>query len=256
MKHNKTKYFLIPGLMVLLVSSFVSCKKFLEEKQVSSLTQDYFNNESGLNSLINGLYVYARVKHEWEANGARLIEPETDAYMTATPANAQMTSGVYGSDVSSIATGNVTNWLGSANSSYVPMGAYPHINNCNIALDVIDNGMPLAILDTSATAHMPDCLEMPYRPEIAGAGLPDERAHTYRLGGLTCLACDVIGDYSFDQALQVGQKLVFLDMSHYTMVKTSNFNGVRLPSIALRHPDGRYELVKRFGYETYRDRLS
>jgi hypothetical protein len=142
MKHNNAKYFLIPGLFFLLIGSFVSCKKFLEEKQVSSLTQDYFNNESGLNSLINGLYVYARVKHEWEANGARLIEPETDAYMTATPANAQMTSAVYGSDVSSIAVNNVLNMLGSANSNYAPMGSYPHINNCNIALDVIDNGKP------------------------------------------------------------------------------------------------------------------
>lgn len=142
MKQNMKKYILIAGLVVLIITSFVSCKKFLDEKQVSSLTQDYYNNESGLNSLINGLYVYARVKHEWEVNGARLIEPETDAYMTATPANAQMTSGVYGSDVSSIAANNVNNFLGSANSNYAPMGAYPHINNCNIALDIIDNGKP------------------------------------------------------------------------------------------------------------------
>jgi carboxynorspermidine decarboxylase len=124
-------------------------------------------------------------------------------------------------------------------------------------LDVIDNGMKLAILDTSATAHMPDCLEMPYRPEIVGAGLPKERAHTYRLGGLTCLAGDVIGDYSFDRELQIGQKLVFLDMTHYTMVKTSNFNGVRLPSICSHDPaTGRVTVHRRFGYESYRDRLS
>jgi hypothetical protein len=142
MKYTKNKYFLITALMVMIITSLVSCKKFLTEKQVSSLTQDYYNNESGLNSLINGLYVYARVKHEWEANGARLIEPETDAYMTATPANAQMTSATYGTDVSAIATNNVTNFLGSANSNYAPMGGYPHINNCNIALDVIDNGKP------------------------------------------------------------------------------------------------------------------
>jgi carboxynorspermidine decarboxylase len=122
-------------------------------------------------------------------------------------------------------------------------------------LDVLHNGMPLAILDTSATAHMPDTLEMPYRPDIVGAGLPGEKPHTYRLGGLTCLAGDVIGDYSFDHKLTVGQRIVLLDMSHYTMVKTSTFNGVRLPSIALRHPDDRYELIKRFGYESYRDRL-
>jgi carboxynorspermidine decarboxylase len=122
-------------------------------------------------------------------------------------------------------------------------------------LDIVHNGLPIAILDTSATAHMPDTLEMPYRPEIVGAGTPGEKAHTYRLGGLTCLAGDVIGDYSFDHRLQVGERIVLLDMSHYTMVKTSNFNGVRLPSIVLRHPDDRYELVKRFGYESYSERL-
>jgi carboxynorspermidine decarboxylase len=122
-------------------------------------------------------------------------------------------------------------------------------------LDVMHNGMPLAILDTSATAHMPDTLEMPYRPDIVDAGNPGEKKFTYRLGGLTCLAGDVIGDYSFDHELTVGERLVLLDMSHYTMVKTSTFNGVRLPSIALRHADDRYELVKRFGYESYRDRL-
>ena len=122
-------------------------------------------------------------------------------------------------------------------------------------LDVVENGMRLAILDTSATAHMPDTLEMPYRPDIVGAGKPAEKQFTYRLGGLTCLAGDVIGDYSFDHELQIGERIVLLDMSHYTLVKTSNFNGVRLPSIALRHADDRYELVKRFGYESYRDRL-
>lgn len=122
-------------------------------------------------------------------------------------------------------------------------------------LDVVTNGVRTAILDTSATAHMPDTLEMPYRPEIVGADEPGKKAFTYRLGGLTCLAGDVIGDYSFDHELAVGERLVFLDMSHYTVVKTSNFNGVRLPSIALRHADDRYELVKRFGYESYRDRL-
>lgn len=122
-------------------------------------------------------------------------------------------------------------------------------------LDIVRNGMEIAILDTSATAHMPDTLEMPYRPEIVGAGEPGEKAHTYRLGGLTCLAGDVIGDYSFDHRLAVGERIVLLDMSHYTLVKTSNFNGVRLPSIALRHAGDRYELIKRFGYESYRDRL-
>ncbi|HEX6241887.1 MAG TPA: carboxynorspermidine decarboxylase [Polyangiales bacterium] len=122
-------------------------------------------------------------------------------------------------------------------------------------LDIVQNGTRIAILDTSATAHMPDTLEMPYRPDIVGADLPGKLPFTYRLGGLTCLAGDVIGDYSFDHELRVGERLVFLDMSHYTLVKTTTFNGVRLPSIALRHADHRYELVKRFGYESYRDRL-
>lgn len=123
-------------------------------------------------------------------------------------------------------------------------------------LDTIDNGMPIAILDTSATAHMPDVLEMPYRPVIIDAGDPGERAHTYRLGGLTCLAGDVIGDYSFDRPLQPGDKLVFLDMAHYTMVKTTTFNGVRLPSIATHDPATKTITVhRRFGYRDYRDRL-
>jgi carboxynorspermidine decarboxylase len=124
-------------------------------------------------------------------------------------------------------------------------------------LDVFDNGMPLAILDTSATAHMPDVLEMPYRPVIVGAGEPGEKAVTYRLGGLTCLAGDVIGDYSFDRPLAIGDKLVFLDMAHYTMVKNTMFNGVRLPSIATHDPaTGEVHVSRRFGYRDYRDRLS
>jgi carboxynorspermidine decarboxylase len=123
-------------------------------------------------------------------------------------------------------------------------------------LDIVDNGMKIAILDTSATAHMPDTLEMPYRPDIIGAAEPGVHAHTYRLGGLTCLAGDIVGDYSFERPLEVGDKLVFLDMSHYTMVKTSNFNGVRLPDIAVREPSGTIRVIKRFGYDSYRDRLS
>ncbi len=124
-------------------------------------------------------------------------------------------------------------------------------------LDVIENGMPIAILDTSATAHMPDVLEMPYRPVIVGAGEPGAGAITYRLGGLSCLAGDVIGDYSFDAPLAIGQKLVFLDMAHYTMVKTTTFNGVRLPSIATHDPaTGAIHVTRRFGYRDYRDRLS
>jgi carboxynorspermidine decarboxylase len=117
--------------------------------------------------------------------------------------------------------------------------------------------MDIAILDTSATAHMPDVLEMPYRPVIVGGADPGAKPHTYRLGGMTCLAGDVIGDYSFDRPLQIGDKLVFLDMAHYTMVKTTTFNGVRLPSIATHDPATKQITVhRRFGYRDYRDRLS
>jgi carboxynorspermidine decarboxylase len=124
-------------------------------------------------------------------------------------------------------------------------------------MDVIENGMPIAILDTSATAHMPDVLEMPYRPMILGGEHPGVHPHTYRLGGMTCLAGDVIGDYSFAQPLQLGDRLVFLDMAHYTMVKTTTFNGVRLPSIATHDPaTGVITVSRRFGYREYRDRLS
>jgi carboxynorspermidine decarboxylase len=124
-------------------------------------------------------------------------------------------------------------------------------------LDTFHNDVDIAVLDTSATAHMPDVLEMPYRPVIVGASAPGEKAHTYRLGGLTCLAGDVIGDYSFDRPLAPGDKLVFLDMTHYTMVKNTTFNGVRLPSIATHDPaTGRIVVSRRFGYRDYRDRLS
>jgi hypothetical protein len=128
---------------ILLVASVISCKDFLDEKQVSTLTQDYYNNEAGLESLIKGLYVYARVKHEWDANGAKLVNCETDQYMhaAANSAFAKCNSSAYGTDVSSIAA-NLTNFIGSANSSYAPMGAYPHINNCNIALDQLERVKP------------------------------------------------------------------------------------------------------------------
>lgn len=122
-------------------------------------------------------------------------------------------------------------------------------------IDLVENGMPIAVLDLSATAHMPDVLEMPYRPVIEGGGEPGERAHTYRLGGPTCLAGDVIGDYSFDEPLRIGAQLLFHDMSHYTMVKTTTFNGVPLPSIALLEEDGEIGSVRHFGYEEYRNRL-
>jgi carboxynorspermidine decarboxylase len=125
-------------------------------------------------------------------------------------------------------------------------------------VDVFSDQEPRqVILDTSATAHMPDTLEMPYRPGVHGGGDPGEKAHTYTLGGVTCLSGDVIGDWSFDQPLREGDKLVFLDMSHYTMVKTTTFNGVPLPSIALFHPEfNRVQVVQSFGYDSYRCRLS
>ena len=124
-------------------------------------------------------------------------------------------------------------------------------------LDTPRTEIPTAILDTSITCHMPDCLEMPYRPEIVGAGMPGEKPHTYRLGGLSCLAGDVAGDYSFDAPLEPGQRLVFLDMAHYTMVKTTTFNGVPLPDIVVWEDElGEARIIKRFGYEDYRDRLS
>jgi carboxynorspermidine decarboxylase len=123
-------------------------------------------------------------------------------------------------------------------------------------LDLGWNGIDQAILDTSATCHMPDVIEMPYRPVISGAGDSGALAHTYRLGGQTCLAGDVIGDYSFDDPLQIGQRLVFEDMAYYTMVKTSTFNGINLPSIAIWNSDSdELRIVRRFGYEDFRSRL-
>lgn len=124
-------------------------------------------------------------------------------------------------------------------------------------LDITWNTIAQAILDTSATCHMPDVLEMPYRADILGAGLPDELPHTYRLGGMTCLAGDVIGDYSFAQPLYVGQRLLFDDMAHYTMVKTTTFNGINLPAIAVW--DSRTDdlvVIREFGYNDFKQRLS
>jgi len=123
-------------------------------------------------------------------------------------------------------------------------------------LDIIENGKQLAILDTSAACHMPDVLEMPYRPQIIGAGEGGEKPYTYRLGGPTCLAGDVIGDYSFDQPLAPGDRLVFTDMAHYTMVKNNTFNGIGLPSIALSDLSGQTRVIKRFGYDDFKGRLS
>lgn len=122
-------------------------------------------------------------------------------------------------------------------------------------LDIVENGMQVAILDASAACHMPDVLEMPYRPEIVGAGKPGEFAHTYRLGGGTCLAGDVVGDYSFPEPLRPGDRLVFCDMAHYTMVKTNTFNGVNLPSIALFSEKEGIRVVRQFGYSDFVSRL-
>lgn len=123
-------------------------------------------------------------------------------------------------------------------------------------LDLIEADMPMAILDTAVPAHMPDVLEMPYRPHIVGSGVPFQKPYTYRLGGLSCLAGDVAGEYSFDTPLQLGQRLVFTDMAHYSMVKTNTFNGIGLPSIYTFHPDHGLRLVRRFGYEDFKCRLS
>lgn len=125
-------------------------------------------------------------------------------------------------------------------------------------LDIVDGTpYPTAILDTSATAHMPDVLEMPYRPVILGGAEVGEKPHAIRLGGLTCLAGDVIGDWAFDEPLSIGDRLVFTDMAHYTNVKSTTFNGVRLPSLATFEPDtDEIHLVREFGYEDYKSRLS
>jgi carboxynorspermidine decarboxylase len=123
-------------------------------------------------------------------------------------------------------------------------------------LDIVDNEMPIAILDTSAACHMTDVLEMPYRPAILGAGQPGEYPCTYRLGGLSCLAGDVIGDYSFRHPLKPGDRLVFGDMAHYTMVKNNMFNGVNLPAIVLFNAAEGAKVIRQFDYDDYRRRLS
>lgn len=122
-------------------------------------------------------------------------------------------------------------------------------------LDVLKNGMELAIVDASAACHMPDVLEMPYRPNIIGAGMPNEKPYTYRLGAPTCLAGDVIGDYSFDKPLTTGDRLIFCDMAIYSMVKNNTFNGMPLPAIVWRDKNGTCRTVKSFGYEDFKSRL-
>ena len=124
-------------------------------------------------------------------------------------------------------------------------------------LDIVENhGVTTLILDASAACHMPDVLEMPYRPPLKDSGEPGEKAYTYRLSSYTCLAGDIIGDYSFDRELKLGDTLYFEDMAIYSMVKNNTFNGIGLPDIVLRKKDGECELVKRFGYEDFKSRLS
>lgn len=142
---------------------------------------------------------------------------------------------------------------------YIEPGEAVALNTGFLVSSVIDtmkNGIDIAILDTSAACHMPDVLEMPYRPEVIGGALPGQKSYTYRLAGPTCLAGDIIGDYSFDAPLCAGDKLAFCDMAHYTMVKNNTFNGMPLPAIAIHRLDGQNEIVRRFGFEDFEMRLS
>jgi len=122
-------------------------------------------------------------------------------------------------------------------------------------LEIVNNGMDTAILDASAACHMPDVLEMPYRPPLLNSGDAGEKKYTYRLSSASCLAGDVIGDYSFDEPLKTGQRLEFQDMAIYTMVKNNTFNGMRLPDIVLEEENGDYKIIKTFGYEDFKCRL-
>jgi len=123
-------------------------------------------------------------------------------------------------------------------------------------LDIVHNGIDIAILDTSAEAHMPDTIIMPYRAEVRGADKAGVKAHTYRLAGNTCLAGDIMGDYSFDTPLKIGDRIIFEDQMHYTMVKATTFNGVKLPYIAIERINGEIDVLREFGYEDYKERLS
>ena len=139
---------------------------------------------------------------------------------------------------------------------YLEPGEAVALNTGYLVSTVIDIKGSAAIMDASAACHMPDVLEMPYRPEIIGAGMPNEKTHTYRLGGNTCLAGDIIGDYSFDESLIPGDKLVFCDMAHYSMVKNNTFNGIGLPSILSYNEKDGIRIIKEFGYEDFKGRLS
>ena len=123
-------------------------------------------------------------------------------------------------------------------------------------VDIVENhGIRTAILDASFACHMPDCLEMPYKPAIRGAKEPGEAPYTYRMGGNSCLSGDFVGDWSFDAHLAIGDRIIFEDMIHYTIVKTTMFNGVPHPAIAVRRPDGSTQVWKQFTYEDYRNRM-
>lgn len=139
---------------------------------------------------------------------------------------------------------------------YLEPGEAVALNTGFMVAHVMDVKGSAAIIDASAACHMPDVLEMPYRPEIIGAGKPREKAFTYRLGGNTCLAGDIIGDYSFDRELKEGDTLIFTDMAHYSMVKNNTFNGIALPSIWSYNEEKGLYLVKSFGYEDFKGRLS
>ena len=123
-------------------------------------------------------------------------------------------------------------------------------------MDIVENGLSVLILDASAACHMPDVLEMPYRPPLKDSGNAGEKAFTYRLSSCTCLAGDVIGDYSFDKQIHVGDKLYFQDMAIYSMVKNNTFNGIPLPGIAVMKEDGDCELIRTFGYRDFKGRLA
>lgn len=123
-------------------------------------------------------------------------------------------------------------------------------------MDIVENGLSVLILDASAACHMPDVLEMPYRPPLKDSGVSGEKEFTYRLSSCTCLAGDVIGDYSFDKQIQVGDKLYFQDMAIYSMVKNNTFNGIPLPGIAVMKEDGDCEMIRTFGYEDFKGRLA
>jgi carboxynorspermidine decarboxylase len=123
-------------------------------------------------------------------------------------------------------------------------------------LDIVSADIPVAILDTSAACHMPDVIEMPYRPPVYGSGENGEKKYTYRLAGPTCLAGDIIGEYSFDESLKVGDRIVFGDMAIYSMVKNNTFNGMPLPAIIAADSNGEWKIVKKFGYTDFKMRLS